>query len=743
MASGFWKFGGFKLLDPAEILDAARRNGTTTEFWGRVNSFRCPRGREPGVGYLLMRGKDLSRTVNDASESANRKLINGQLNLNTSQKLEYFENGSSTAKLTIQKLYVTRALRMTRRPREDDEDGAYLVEVMDKRRILRMSVGISAAFPQSETQINSVGQQTAPRFSTTWQQAINTLWQKLPSSLRGTTPTLPYTPVGYPEELIHTSEPYWDFIHDLLEKIACTTVYDPIADTFRIVLIGDTQSGLDESLEGYAKRLIFDYDPISPENTNLPYRYNVFFPVRFAYQQFVNTNYMPVQHVSKLRTGGSSGSTLDTSVAIDDLTRSFIKSYGAESSFPLSNGTGDSTDPVTRANEIAARIEAASASLNNRMRRHYGGIITDILPGEQITEVAWRDYGDGSGPQTEILRTPLTETKPAGEQVAASAFRRPDNSPHLPWVPSPIAIVTVSGEPDENGLCTGGVVTVDPDNITSYTSFPGISPVWVRLPNRDNSGTSLEWGPLVAGGPVMAKFIGYYDPDPGGDDSDERPLYAVADFPKTFLGKVIDADAGEIEIYQLNQTTGVITSTSVTTNGVTGLNGDLGSTLHYSDGDVVVVQNVHGNRWFVTAVLGVNNFVGTLEEEAQVGSNLVDVDVSGEGTIEAKTDLLIGPLPQGTTVKIERIAGDWYITSPTQPAPEPIQYVGWVTSPTGPPDLGGSTVTVQIGADPDLPPEFSIEASRHFLKSPIPAMMRLCVQRLNGVWYITAPTYVP
>src|SRR5690606_30738481 len=169
--------------------------------------------------------------------------------------------------------------------------------------------------------------------------------------------------------------------------------------------------------------------------------------------------------------------------------------------------------------------------------------------------------------------------------------------------------------------------------------FPGISPVWVRLPNRDNSGTSLEWGPLVAGGPVMAKFSGYYDPDPGGEDSDERPLYAVADFPKTFLGKVIDADAGEIEIYQLNQNTGVITSTSVTTSGVTGLNGDLGSTLHYSDGDVVVVQNVHGNRWFVTAVLGVSNFVGTLEEEAQVGSNLVDVEVSGEGTIEAKTDL--------------------------------------------------------------------------------------------------------
>jgi hypothetical protein len=425
MASGLWKFGGFKLLDPAEILDAARRNGTTTEFWGRVNSFRCPRGREPGVGYLLMRGKDLSRTVTNTNEGT--KTINGQLNTNVSQKLEYFENGSSTAKLTLPRLYVTRALRMTRRPKEDDEDGAYLVEIMDIRRLLQMSAHANVA---TLSPINTWSNYTNSHTSAvSWQQLITSLWSELgaPAPLNSA-PSLPYTPAGVPQETIIYGGTIWDNIFRVLDLLACTLVYNPISDAFSIVEIGASQSGLTSTMEDLKGKLVFDYDPICPVVSNVPGGVTIYNPHRYKNNS---------QSVSISVTGASVSTPVVTPPSGSNFTRRIPFYDTSRATLSETLFIENVTELASRRSEIAPRILSAAESVNQRIRKHYGGIVTNIVPGSEITEVAWRDYGDGSGPQTEIIQGPRTETKPAVYEVA-SCFGAPDNSPHLNHLDTPL-----------------------------------------------------------------------------------------------------------------------------------------------------------------------------------------------------------------------------------------------------------------------------------------------------------------
>lgn len=670
MASGFWKFGGFKLLDPAEILDAARRNGTTTEFWGRVNSFRCPRGREPGVGYLLMRGKDLSRTVTNTNEGT--KTINGQLNTNVSQKLEYFENGSSTAKLTIPRLYVTRALRMTRRSREDDEDGAYLVEVMDIRRLLQMSAHASGTlFLSNFNTWNNYTNSYTPELS--WQQLIDILWSELraPSPLNSA-PSLPYTPAGAPQETIIYGGTIWDNIFRVLDMLACTLVYNPISDAFSIVEIGASQPGLTSTMEDLKDKLVFDYDPICPVGSNVPGGVTIYNPHRYKNNSQSFSRSLTGAWVSTPVVTPPSGANFNRRIPFYDTSRATLSE-----TLLIEN----STELSDRHSEIAPRILSAAESVNQRIRKHYGGIVTDILPGSEITEVAWRDYGDGSGPQTEIVQGPRTETKPAVYEVA-SCFGPPDNSPHLNHLDTPLVeqvIVDFTDdplqlyiEPTVKGsgsagfqatkfyIAPGRLVTV---NMAALNS-PGGSfirntntQVWIMCDQHTFLFLRANEPSLLSTDNMESRLfnavrLGLYDPDPGGEDSDQRPLYAIGDFPKAIPGVY---NSGSVEAYYLKLSSPTQTATGITLPRLFVWDPNM------QDGTKVLCHWLDSGVWLpVPVVTPVDRVIAILPNDATPGTGTMTID-----GLTVSRSLITETIPAGTRVLIERVGTAWFLTAPT------------------------------------------------------------------------------
>src|SRR5581483_3126753 len=52
-------FGGKPCILPNTIMDACRQQGLPTDWFGKPNSYRCPRGTQYGEAWLLMRKGDI------------------------------------------------------------------------------------------------------------------------------------------------------------------------------------------------------------------------------------------------------------------------------------------------------------------------------------------------------------------------------------------------------------------------------------------------------------------------------------------------------------------------------------------------------------------------------------------------------------------------------------------------------------------------------------------------------------
>lgn len=379
------------VLHPGELADSTLFLNTPFDFFERANSYTCPLGPKPGSAWILM-----------------LRVVQDRLDVNAFHELRWADG---TNLLTIPSLSIVKSTTMNI-ARAGDADAARLVEFRDKRHQLGMFSSIDAQYnvripaPSTTSGTGLYYTDSLNSGSTwTWQTLVTNVWASLPSTA-GTAPTLPYTPDDKPEGFRFIGVNAWEALHVVLKKIGCTTAYDPIADTFSYVRLGTTQAGLAASLTGLTNRLMYDYDPGSDfQLGNMPETVRVFFHRREEAHGWErdtpdSSNWEMTPAVSKDRatsiTGVLSGSV---KVVWDDL----------PALFDAANVNSNSAALQTRANEIGDNIRDRIDVSEERFRRMYSGLVEDILPGSEVSEVRWRDFGDETGLVTEIVRIPLSE----------------------------------------------------------------------------------------------------------------------------------------------------------------------------------------------------------------------------------------------------------------------------------------------------------------------------------------------
>lgn len=385
--------GGLTCLDPGELYPQSIRQDLPLDFWKRANSYRCPRGVEPGEAWLLM----LRSQINSLNKNSYVPLV--------------MRSGDDV--VTFLKVLFHKATCMTPSGKQDDENAAYLVHFYDKRHLLRMHVEEStqynvrrAAWPGTaadnyllryyETSLNG----DEEPFS--WQEVIDDLWGGLPASLAGSSPTIPasYTPDGLPSGLQFFGVSTWNAIHIVLAKIGCTTAYDPMADTFSIVKLGGDQDGLSEALELLKSREIFSYSPIEALASRFPEKIRVLFH-RFDDDLFSivdaagNGTHQDHPVYSKDVATSIGGAVAGTTLAVWDDMPAIYNAAGS-----LTNGSALDA----RASQVASNVVGNILLSEGRLLRRYTGLVTTVGIGSRISSITWSDYGDGV--KTEIVRAP-------------------------------------------------------------------------------------------------------------------------------------------------------------------------------------------------------------------------------------------------------------------------------------------------------------------------------------------------
>jgi hypothetical protein len=430
---------------------------TPVDFWQRANSYTCPLGAEPGSAWLLMLRNDLDK-----------------LDGNTSHQLKWVD-GNRT--LTIASLLIVKSSVMNL-ALAGDKAASCLVEFQDERRILKRFSSINSQYnvriPAPST-TTGAGLYYTDSIDTsvvwTWQTMLDDIWESLPGASVGDGPALPYTPDGTPEGFRFIGRTAWEALHEVLAKINCTTSYNPILDTHSFIRLGTTQADLAASLTALKKRLMYDYDPGQDyQLANMPATVRVFFQRRELYHGIERdtpdaSNWEMAPVVSKDRatsiTGATTGSVLNV---WDDLPAEFDDTGVNSNSAAL----------VTRANEIGDNVRNRIDVSDERLRRMFSGLVTGILPGSEITEVIWRDYGDETGLVTEVIRRPPEGLiVPGARQLwTAEKFQTPDldraTHPLWPRLPQPVRV-------DDGSSSTGA--TLDPN---SDGLFPGFVRRWAN-----------------------------------------------------------------------------------------------------------------------------------------------------------------------------------------------------------------------------------------------------------------------
>lgn len=258
--------GGALCADPANTIDWCRSKGVPVDRWAaRAGVYATGPGAAPGRGTVLLRAADLSA-------------------LDLTADLELVFVGSAAGR-TVSLSPITVLSRECVTPGgPDDPDAVFAVDVADRRHLMRM-VPFDRAFNVQKA--NGSGYYTGTLDSGsawTWQGVVTNLATAL-----GITITLPFTPHGTPENLV-----YWghssalECLCDVLDRLACALTYDPTADEFGAVQLGDLEDTLLDAItdpkvwDGYSAsysrawrpekvRVRFPRRPVDSTNWNSPY----------------------------------------------------------------------------------------------------------------------------------------------------------------------------------------------------------------------------------------------------------------------------------------------------------------------------------------------------------------------------------------------------------------------------------------------------------------------------------------
>ena len=391
-----WRFNDKDVIHPAKVKQYADKWGTPQEFWGKANSYTNPLGKEPGNLWLLMRRKDVYEM--DATGTYSLTIV----------------DTPNDQTVTAPGFSIVKAYSVVLAEAETD-DAVYLVHAQDARGDMAYTSineqynvrhpapnafsGATLYYPES---LNSGS-------IWTWQTMISDIWTNLPDSA-GAAPTLPYTPHGTPEGFRFIGVSAWDALHVVLEKINCTTKYEPIGGAITIIRLGETSSTLAQTFVDLKPRLMYDADPLAGFfASSMPETIEVFFRRKDEYYGTESDtprtgNWEMTPAYSKTVATGVSGAAAGSIFPVwDDLPALWSSTTGTWS---------NSATMDARAAEVASNLEDRIRREHERIARIYSGIVTSVTPSAEVSEVKWRHYGDSRagtevGTVTEVRNRPV------------------------------------------------------------------------------------------------------------------------------------------------------------------------------------------------------------------------------------------------------------------------------------------------------------------------------------------------
>lgn len=385
--------GGQQCRDPFELYESCLRADPpipTGAFWGRANSFRCPLGKEPGRGYVVMNQAEL------------KKLGGGAGNLNQAFTLKFRD--ASNNQLPIPNLFIEHAEAISPSFLADGSM-PYLLTLVDERRALAMAPTAKAYNLLCSPAGNYLSQTLNSGVAWTWAAMASSLWSQ---ALAPAFPGLPFAPDGTPGPFNYQRSDSWTALNDFLQRLACALRFDPITGAVSIVRLGVVPAGnaaiIKKLVAAHAK--VWDDFEKEPVVARLPQFVRVMWREQPRPLDGTNEWYFLDKTDT---TKGNAGFFANTYVVVEDDLPALM---------PVGGGTPTNLAALTsRSTERAADYYRKAELFNARQRMIFAGIQPAAVPllGGQFVEIIFEETGGGFF--TSVVARPDANS-PAAELLA-------------------------------------------------------------------------------------------------------------------------------------------------------------------------------------------------------------------------------------------------------------------------------------------------------------------------------------
>jgi hypothetical protein len=440
------------------------------DIW-KATRFSDSLGLRPAEGWILMRRNDLTAAT----------LIE-----NVGNTLSIQSDGQS--QLNFLNLCIVGAKRLTP-GKATDKDAFMLVQIADRGRYqLQMMTGYAATpnepmfnLPSpvyTSTTITNYADSQNAGTDYTWQGMWDKLW---PTSIMGTSPTLPYTPHLTPYGFDFRGFSILEALETLCIRLGVAVRYKPSTGTYDLVEIGKTDATTTAAITANAKSLIEDDEPLCGVKPLIPYGVRVRFH-KWATQSG-SENVLPKD----------SGQWATSLVKTEERTAPSAIIAKADSNLycdvwddlpalvdPYALTVSNQTDVTARADERRDKLFQVIGDPGDRMRKIYDGAQNFQL-GSRLTAISWRQGHDMESHvddwDTEIAYWPGIF---ASKRLTANTHLHPPMlAVGLPVYPPEDVLVLINAGPDGSGYYDATEKRYNPATGT-YTS--GIA-MKVRDPN--------------------------------------------------------------------------------------------------------------------------------------------------------------------------------------------------------------------------------------------------------------------
>lgn len=503
--SRYWIFGKTKIVDPGCLYrDSVHAGWQTEHFWGKANAFVCPRGEQPGYGWLLIR--------NDDTFDPNRLT-----------DLYCCEDGIIVN--TLKSLVVTKTEKAI--PLVESYNTTYLIHVADVRHLLKKSAMNKDYNCRMMAPPGDSTGDTASAFYTqtldsgsvwTWQTMITDIISKLPSGVCEITATLPFTPHGKPQDIKLDGVETWHALCLVLSKIQCEPCLNLNTNTITIQKIRDTQEGLQDLISEYRNRLRYSADPLDTIKGNIPEKFMVCFrriPKHYGAQDDSpkdgNWAMSSVHTIEK--TTGVTGVQANTKEILWDEMPAIVA--------PDNSTIANSSALDTRATERAANETLSRRVAANRSSYQYNAIIP-FQVGSYVSRVIWRNFGDSDASITQVEFNGICRTYGIDEGYPTDVQK---NNAELANYPHAVQWVKINDgessdgdvvQADTYGFFEGSILRLEPG--TSDVDTHELDDCYIYFTDNHEPSESTD----KQGAIYLARYCGSID-----NGSGYRPLLIV------------------------------------------------------------------------------------------------------------------------------------------------------------------------------------------------------------------------